>query len=323
MNKKGNVVIEAAIAFSITLLLVATIANTITVYRTDILMQRALTKTCNDFSLLTPLSVTSSDMVSTLVNAAPDSSAGVSSTMQEVLTTLAGFDLATGNSLTSTVLNSVLARRFEVDIANEYVRFNDGSSFLCPDYIYVEFDVDLSRCVILVNMSYEIETLTGTVTRNLTSGIPFYGDMELFLSGEGAVEDEENIWDYHNFKRGEKFIEMYGGNLPSTYPVIDYWDGSTAKSITSINTASASYSDISAFDKRVIDDIDSLSSFNGADVNISGNRYVVDGNDIQNRELLVIVPSNCDERYLQELDLLAKYANNKNVGLLIEQYGEV
>ena len=45
-NKRGQVAIESAIAFTITLVFLASVVSAIDFYRTDILMRRACEQTC-------------------------------------------------------------------------------------------------------------------------------------------------------------------------------------------------------------------------------------------------------------------------------------
>ena len=51
-SKKGQVTIEAAIAFTITLVFLASVISSIDYYRTDILMRRSVEQTCEKMSLL-------------------------------------------------------------------------------------------------------------------------------------------------------------------------------------------------------------------------------------------------------------------------------
>ena len=324
MNKKGNVIIEAAITFSITILFITYIINAIVLYRTDVLMQKAVTKSCNDFSLITPLTVPASDIISTAVNAAPESVAqAFSAPLQNAMSIMMGFDIASGNYLTSSFLDVTLSKTFANDIYTEFIRFNDGSDFMAPDKIDVKFRVDSRSCIIYVTVAYQVKGINGNYTHRIVSGIPFYGDMELFLNAnEDDNSTDDDIWKLNNFERGSRFIEMYGGNMPATFPVINGWDGSTATAITSVNTLSSKYTSMDKFDKRIIEDIDELSGFNGANVNINGNNYVVNGKDIHQKVLVVVIPENSQEGYKSRLQGLSEYAKSQNITLKVEQYGQ-
>ena len=71
-NKRGQVTIEAAIAFTITLVFLASVISSIDYYRMDILMRRSVEQTCEKMSLLYPVSVPATDLMSAAVNAFPD-----------------------------------------------------------------------------------------------------------------------------------------------------------------------------------------------------------------------------------------------------------
>ena len=71
-NKRGTVTVESAIAFTITIVFIAAIVSAIDYYRTDILMRRSVEQTCEKMSLLYPVSVPASDLISSAVNAFPD-----------------------------------------------------------------------------------------------------------------------------------------------------------------------------------------------------------------------------------------------------------
>ena len=68
-NKRGQVTIEAAIAFTITLIFLASVISSIQYYRTDILMRRSCEQTCEKMAVLYPLSVPATDVLSTILNA--------------------------------------------------------------------------------------------------------------------------------------------------------------------------------------------------------------------------------------------------------------
>lgn len=327
-TKGGSITIETAIAFTVTLCFISSVLTAITLLRTDILMQRAVSNTCEDFALLTPLSVTAADSVSTLANALPDgtsSSQNIEEQLSSVITRLAGFDMASGNSLTEAAMDIAISSNFENQIADKYIEYNDGSDFLLPSYIDVDFDIDPNTAYITVYVSYEVDTLVGRVSMHITDGIPFYGDMELFLNGQGGSEEsssDEDVWSMDNISRGMWFEEHYGSNLPHTFPVINNFENGQATSYLSIDLNRPSYSDNSRIERRIGAQIEELAEFNGADVNINGNNYVINEEDITSRRLLVVVPSNSPNSALQTLSGLEAEAERYGVELVIVPYGE-
>jgi hypothetical protein len=299
------------------------VLTAISLIRTDILMQRAVSNTCEDFALLTPLSVTAADTVSTLSNALPDGS-GQTSDISVVITRLAGFDVASDRSLTEAVFDFALSSEFEDDIAERYIEYNDDSEFFLPSYIDVDFDINDLNGYITVIVTYEVDTIVGPVTMHVTDGIPFYGDQELFLNGTGDSGEQEaceDVWSMDNLNRGQWFEEYYGSNLPHTYPVINDLEDGQATSYVSIDLNRPTYEDPSRVQRRIESEIDELAGFNGADVTIDGSVYSVSESDIESRRLVVVIPSNSSEETVSSIRALESYAESCGVDLEIASYG--
>ena len=78
--------------------------------------------------------------------------------------------------------------------------------------------------------------------------------------GDGTSLEETSIWDLPNKQRGMKIEELYGGNLPYDFPIIDIYDSASkiGTSIKSINLSSKTYQDkasLSRVLKQYVDDI--------------------------------------------------------------------
>ena len=324
-SKIGSITIESAIAFTVTLCFITSIITAVSLIRTDILMQRAVSNTCEDFALLTPLSVTAADTVSTLTNMMPDGNtedADTSNTTSQMLQRLSGFDIASDRSLTEAVFDLALSSNFEDDIAQKYVEYNNGSEFFLPDTIDVDFDIDAHNGFIAVIVSYSVDTIVGPVTMHIADGIPFYGDLELFLNGnEESSDEEEDVWGMNNLDRGQWFEEHYGSYLPHTFPVINDLQDGVATSYLSIDLNKPTNQDPDRVDRRVREEIDSLASFEGADVNIGGTSYNISDSDIEDRRLVVVIPSNSPEDTVQYIQGLEGYAEANGVELVITTYG--
>ena len=115
-NKRGSVTLESAIAFTVTLVFIASIVSAIDFYRTDILMRRSVEQTCEKMALLYPVSVPASDLVSSAVNAFPD--LGIGNTKgAEVIAKVASAGMSISSSLYITLqnfLSLLLIWRFQV-----------------------------------------------------------------------------------------------------------------------------------------------------------------------------------------------------------------
>ena len=324
-SKRGSITIETAIAFTVTLCFITSVLTAVSLIRTDVLMQRAVSNTCEDFALLTPLSVTAADTVSTLTNMLPDGTSEEQDTDNAtslMVQRLSGFDIASDRSLTEAVFDLALSSHFEDDIAQKYVEYNDGSEFFLPDTIDVDFDIDTHNGFIAVIVSYSVDTIVGPVTMHVTDGIPFYGDLELFLNGsEDTEESEEDVWGMNNLDRGQWFEEHYGSNLPHTFPVINDLQDGVATSYLSIDLNRPTNQSQERVERSVTEEIDSLASFNGADVNIGGTSYNISASDIDSRRLVIVIPSNSPEDGVRYIEDLEGYAEANNVELVITTYG--
>lgn len=320
-DKRGSTVIEVCITFSLVIVLIVIVINEAVLFRTDIMMQGAVEQTCEDFSIFLPLSIPTSDVVSTLANAAPDEiNEQAERVMATVMTYAGGFDIASGNSLTAAILDISMSQSLSNDIASGYIQRN-GSDLFLPERIDVDFDIDAVSGVIYVIVQYEVNTIRGPVARRIVDTIPFWGDMELFLNGEAAEDEQSDVWALSNINRGTWFEKHYGANLPHTFPVINSWDGSTATSIISVNTCARTYQNRAVLSARVMTSVERLAQFEGADVVIGGTNYAVKADEICERELIVVIPRNSPEESVMTVEALQAEAAVRGVRIVIEQYG--
>ena len=319
INKKGTVSLETAISLSIVLIFITGIICVTVFLRTDILMQRSVEQSCEDFAMIMPCSVTASDTVSTLVNALPDNASG-NSDIERIGSAVAGIDTITSGSVRAALLTIIMGERFTDDIASQYVDYNGGSNFWGPEQICV--DLDIEDYYIDVNVTYCINTIIGPIQRQIISVIPFYGDFELFLSADdGESQPSDDIWHEDNFTRGRYFAQMYGANLPPTFPVINSYNSGNVTSIVSIDLNRPTYATAAACLLKVSGQIDQLAGFNGARVNNSGSSYDIPGESITSRTLIVVIPEDSPGSSAAALDTMYAYAAARGVLLQIERYG--
>ena len=324
-NKRGSVTLEAAIAFSLTIVFLASIVSAIQYYRTDILMRRSVEQTCEKMSLLYPVSVPASDLVSSAVNAFPD--LGVGNTkgaevISKVASMAVGLDDATGHNLKELILQGLFSKTMEDQIRKAYIERNGGSKFFAPKEIDVYFAVNEHHHIIEVVTDYSVVTIAGRKTRSIYTVIPLYGEPVLTLQGEDHKENEEetkdNIWSLSNFDRGDAFRERYGANLPKTFPVIDSVNGGEVTAIRSIDLTSPYYQDVSNIEKKIKSDIKSLKGFEPQSVTINGQKYTVDR--VDSRHLKVIIPENSGRIGKETIENLKGYALIQGVILDISEY---
>ncbi|MBO4638062.1 MAG: hypothetical protein J5685_13080 [Clostridiales bacterium] len=319
MNKRASITLEAAVAFTTTIVFIAGMVSMTVFMRSDILMQRAVRNTCREISLITPVSTSVTDTVSTVINAMPDiSDEGMEmlSRAADAVTVIDSADVISGGSLTEMILDRLFSQKMENEIAAQYISMNGGSDAFMPRNIDVDLETDTGRNVIGVRVRYETDTILGTKERYIYDVIPFYGDMSFFLNPREREEaDTSSIWDEGNFRRGEYFAEEYGCNLPPTFPVINSFENGTATGITSVDLTSPWYDDTREIDRRMRDEIDSLAEFNGASRNIDGVLYEVPGEDIYSRVLHVVIPENSPEDSIALIEDYRSYAFERGVSL--------
>lgn len=326
-NKRGQVTVEAAIAFTITLVFLASVISSIDYYRTDILMRRSVEQTCEKMSLLYPVSVPATDLMSAAVNAFPDLGIGDTkgaAVISKVASVSLGIDDATGHTLKELILQGVFSHTMEEQIRQGCIERNGGSDFFVPDDIEVFFAINDKHHIIEVTTEYSVVTLAGRKIRSIYSVIPLYGEPVLMLNNEEhkqseGEENKNNIWSLSNFDRGDAFREQYGANLPKTFPVIDSVDGGDVTAIRSIDLTSPYYQDTSNVQKKIRDDINSISRFEPQSAVINGKTYTVD--HVDSRHLTVIIPENSGPEGREAVEELKGYAFVHGVILDICEYG--
>ena len=326
-NKRGQITIEAAITFTITLVFLASIISAIDLYRTDILMRRACEQTCEKMSLLYPVSVPSSDFVSTAVNALP--ALGIEDTkgadvISKVASVSAGIDKATGHTVKELILQGVFSHTMEEQIRSAFIERNNGSEFFVPDEINVYFAINDRHHIIEVVTDYDVVTLAGVKTRSIYSVIPLYGESIFMLQGEDNSEqaadsdDTPSVWSLGNFERGEAIRELYGANLPKTFPVIDGVDGGRITAISSIDLTAPYYQDVANIEKKLTGDIILIADFEPQSAVINGVTYSVDY--ISSRYLTVVIPTNSGSVGKEAVEALKGYAFAHGVILDVREY---
>jgi hypothetical protein len=138
----------------------------------------------------------------------------------------------------------------------------------------------------------------------------------------GLKSDTTDIWSLSNFERGTKLREIFGGNLPTTFPVIASFNKALgeAEMIKSMDLTTEFYqSKGSNITDKIKGYIKELVDFNGAkhgDTEIRGDQIV-------SKQLTLIIPKNTlKPEVKQALDQTVSDAAASGVYLKIEEYGE-
>lgn len=321
-DKKGSVTIESSICFTGVLILIACMMSALNLYKTDILMTRAVNQCCENISLVYPLTVPAGDAASVLLNAFPDSGVDgnkAGSILGTVAKVIGGIDNITGHKLQEKILDGTIAGTMAKNITDNYKQRNGGSSFFCPDDIDVRFDISSKRHIIEVAVDYSVLTLAGRKQRTVYTIIPLYGDSSLILQGDDTENTSADIWSKNNFSRGDEFRKIFGSNLPKTYPVIDSYENGNASSLKTIDLTAPYYKTGSKITGNIKADIDELSKFNGGAKVIDGKEYSV--GSIKKKTLTVVIPKNTPQERRDKVSSLTDYAKSKGVDLVIKEYG--
>lgn len=133
--------------------------------------------------------------------------------------------------------------------------------------------------------------------------------------GDGTEVQKSNIWDLPNLQRGVKIEEMYGGNLPFKFPVIDRYDADskTGTSIKSINLNSETYQNESVLSKTLMGYVDHLK-------NSSTLIYEKQSYELVHKKLIIVVPKNSvNENKQIILNQILSYAAKHNIEASIEE----
>jgi hypothetical protein len=188
------------------------------------------------------------------------------------------------------------------------------------DNVSVYVDYDRVSKTIYIDVYYQWITPFRDVDKVIRSAIPVYGDLELIIESDGETS-EDSIWDKENFERGLYFRELYGANLPESFPVLSAWRNGTATSIKSIDLTAPSYESGNDLYKKVVGHINEIAEYQGTDKPWGKDQIYIDGQEISNRVLIIIVPENSPASVIDELSGYCSYAESKGVETVIKQHG--
>ena len=288
-NKLGSIVLETAIVMSAVLVLLTVSLTSMNVHNTEIIMQAAIEQSVEDISGILPFTRVGAEGINLLTS---DEQMGPEAVeAYNELTKLSAHinDLA-GMSVEELLADRVLGGVIRNDIAANFAARSEGMISYVPDSIRVELCYNEEKNCIEEIVSFKVSSIFGDISRNEYAVIPFYG---IYSSAINTVTElpqaDMNPWDLNNLERGQYFEEAYGSNLPHLYPVISSYNDGNCGSVLSIDLTGSSYSSPQKIEKVVKGELEDLSSFNGADVNIRGERYSISPSDIKSKTLTVVI----------------------------------
>lgn len=140
-------------------------------------------------------------------------------------------------------------------------------------------------------------------------------------------EDEkvqEDIWSLDNFTRGRKIRNIFGANLPLTFPVIARFDhgSGTAVMIKSMDLTLEYYQKPEIVSKKIKQHINELKEYKGQEVPWGRDRIIIKQDNIMKRKLTLVIPENPITSVIEkELEECKFYAESNGVNLSIIKYG--
>lgn len=133
--------------------------------------------------------------------------------------------------------------------------------------------------------------------------------------GDGETVDSFDIWSLPNKQRGERIEEMFGGNLPYDFPVIDIYDSAskTGTSIKSINLKAKTYQNSEALNKKLISYVDALKEADR--ISYKNQNY-----SLQNKRFILVVPKgSLNEANKQIIQEMMNYAKTSGIQVTINE----
>ena len=333
----GSIILEIAIVTPVFLLLITFMLTAISCARADILFSCAVDQVTQELAIAVPVAGAGIDIAGealkymnmTSANDAGSQQSGTAeSDTGKILVGSAGGIGAVLESLGidgEDVFGTLLfGEGIRNRIVETFYTYNSSESLLHSriQNVSVYADYDDSNKVIWLNIFYQWNTLFGSADKMIISAVPVFGDLILTLpETSDETSQEDNVWLLINFERGYSLRTEFGGNLPSSYPVIAKWENGTATSIKSIDLTAPGYQCAGTLYENVQEFVDDLSGFNGTAEPWGKDNIIIGSEQITERVLVIVIPENSPSEVYNELMSGTAYASTRGVQVRIEDYG--
>ena len=274
-GKQGFSMLQTVLVFPVFLLLVAGMMQAMTAERTDVLLRTAADNAASEYAVLLAAvdSVQSMRFAERLLPGTVDETRRI---LTECLVQ-AG----------AAVLGADWLRNRTLTWASDM-----SGSEPCLKHVHglaVSLEGSVSECAWYARITYRFRTLLGDTRRSFYTHIPIRSGFRWLHTGSGA-DEEDGIWALNNLERGRLFRERNGGNLPMGYPVLSGYAGGTATVIRSMDTTASGWQDGEAVATELMEEVDALRAFDGTDRPWGRDRIWIRPEDIQARELILVIP---------------------------------
>lgn len=321
-DRKGSILLEASISFSLVMLLLFSMVSTITAVNAELYLQRASENVVAELNVAIPFAMNGFMCLDdvTGVLGLGEGNAVDQTKVDDVLGDIGTICGITGVDVEDVLTTVVFGRYVRDRIQIEYEKLVNQAwvyEFLLTD-MSVYIDYSNSDRSFYLTVFYEIGVGDWTVEREYITSVAIYADpIRLGNATANETQEGDDVWEKDNFERGTILRAKYGGNLPYNFPVISSFSNGKAVSIKSMDTTSPQYQNASAFDRKIKAYIRNLGEFAGAKYG----EYSIQKDEITERTLILVLPENgsptCEDRILE----WKSYANDYGVEIQVEKYG--
>lgn len=343
-RRRGGLSLEAAVILPVVLLAAGIVVWLLQGIEAEIKLKGALDRTAAELSLISPLC----DLLNQNVSAADDQAQDIQpqdiqpqddQTYLSLWLDLSGSSLSTGelaammkelwpeaelqaflsdavfDLASSSLLGSLLQSRLDYWLDEAWSGQTGWLSRLGPRGLYLDWRLD--RQQLWLCLSYQLSTPVGSCKRQIDTIVPLW-----IGSTKNSASPDGQIWLLDNFTRGQQLRQLFGSNLPADFPVIARFFQGEATAIKSMDLTAPSYRQEAVARQRIMTQISQLAAFRGAVRVSSGQSFCVEEECITSRRLLLIIPENSRQSWLD--DLLSDLQQNAaavGVSLEVARYG--
>lgn len=326
-ESRGSIILELSIAIPIFIAVSIIALSAINIKRAEISFAQAVDQTTNEVALAIPILNTGSEIISDILSGVGakaeeendnENYSGIAGALGIVnaLSDYVGFE---GEDVVGTLIFGKAIRDRIMD--NFLLNCENEIIIQSIDHVSVYVDVDLPNHTVYMYTYYRCNTPFNSFERKIVSAIPMYGRIRLSLTDNQQDPEKDSVWSLHNFDRGQYFRELFGANLPFSYPVIASFIGGTATSIKSIDLTAPYYESGDGLHNKIQNHINELAQFSGTEQPWGSDNIQIDGQSITDRVLKIVIPENSPEHLVSEISGYQSYANDHGVKIEIQTYG--
>lgn len=353
-TKKGSMTVEACIVLPLFLCVIISIIFLIKVIYTHELIQHAVNETAGEIASTAYIYQASGirtihDTAQSRVNSSTDGFKEKADTIFAALKSLGGdesmpleqFETAAGyiaggafedaktelvTPFTRLIMTKYIAEGSEDSADARLKALNVKGGLAGMDFSRSRYLCDEEENIEIV-VSYEV-TLPVPIKILPELKIVQKAVVKAWLSGDEKPETAENqaeddsIWLLGNLERGARIRNIFGANLPFSFPVIARFDSGKAVMIKSMDLTAESYQNTFNLSVKLDEYIKELARYKGQETPWGSKKIVIRGKDISCRQLLLVIP--CDELLPAIEEKLREYeyiARSRGIELKIERYG--